>query len=59
MAKFSLVPDQWSLFELQEDGSHAAHVFRVLAVLWVEVADPGHAFPLVPGNVLITLLHKR
>ena len=53
-----LVPYGGSLLELEEDGPHAAHVLRVLAVLWVEVTHPGHSLPLCPGMVLVTLLNK-
>ena len=54
-----LVPYGGSLLELEEDGPHAAHVLRVLAVLWVEVAHPSHSLPLRPGMILVTLLNKR
>ena len=42
------------LFELQKNGTHAAHVLGVLVGLGVEVAELGHAVPLLSGRLRVT-----
>ena len=54
-----LGPDQWCLFELQEDGPHSGDVLAVLAVLGVEVAQASHTLPLVPWDIFVTLLNEH
>lgn len=45
--------DEWGLLEGDEDGAHTGHVFRLLAGLGVEVAEPSHPLPLGAGVVLV------
>lgn len=47
--------DKRGLLQGDEDGAHAGHVFGLLAGLGVEVAEPGHPFPLRPRVVLIQI----
>lgn len=47
--------DQRGLFQGDQDGAHARHVFGLLAGLWVEVAEPSHPLPLCAGVVVIKI----
>lgn len=53
LSRRGCLADKWGLFEGDEHGAHARHVFGLLAGLGVEVAEPGHPLPLCARVVLV------
>lgn len=53
LSRRGCLADKRGLFEGDEHGAHARHVFGLLAGLGVEVAEPGHPLPLCARVVLV------
>lgn len=53
LSRRGCLADKRGLFEGDEHGAHARHVFGLLAGLGVEVAEPGHPLPLRARVVLV------
>lgn len=53
LSRSARLTDQRGLFQGDQDGAHARHIFGLLAGLWVEVAEPSHPLPLCAGVVVV------
>ena len=51
--------DGRSLLQLKENAPHPRHIFRILVVFRVKVADPSYSLPLMSRDVLIPFLNER